>query len=118
VANRPQNNVKCKTVEKPLQRLHRQFSLTKNMKIDKNKLLLLLIAGTNQYDRKYDKTLSMHILNTAWNLPSRLLQEPNYDEMSYAIDILDFEYKVFDSTGEKYPTWVNKYFEWKSGSKK
>ncbi|KKS16512.1 MAG: hypothetical protein UU80_C0005G0011 [candidate division WWE3 bacterium GW2011_GWA1_41_8] len=55
----------------------------------------------------------MHILNTAWNLPDDMFNELTYDEMTYASEILDFEYGLYDANNEDYPKWVEKYFEWK-----
>ena len=86
-------------------------------KIDRTKFLLLLFAGTIQYDRKYKKTLSLHIMNCAYDLPESLFNQPNYNEFSYVANILDFEYGSFDATGDEYPEWVSDYFDWKSSGR-
>jgi len=86
--------------------------------VDRQKFMTLLFAGTVQYDRKYNKTLSLHIMNVAWNIPNKLFDEPEYDEMSYVCDILDFEYGTFDAMPEEYPDWVNRYYAWKAVPKK
>lgn len=93
------------------------LKLKNQTKIDKNRLLFLLLAGTIQEDRGHNKKLSMHIINSSFNLPIELLNEPGYDEYMYAMNILDFEYGVYDAVKEDYPNWVKRYETWKLNKK-
>lgn len=79
--------------------------------------IVILQTGALTFDRQYNKTIASGVVATGLKIPDSLFNEKDYDVQAYVNDILDFEYGLFDAAGEDYPTWVKKYFNWKTKHK-
>lgn len=80
----------------------------------KNNFVLIVQTGALTFDQKYNKRMAHSLVDVALNMPANLFSENYQSAYTYACDLLDFEYGLFDANNEEYPNWIKKYFKWKT----
>lgn len=85
-------------------------------KIDKKfrqQFVTIVQTGALTFDRRYNKRIAHELVYNAMIMPDELFTEEDYSPFTYACNLLDFEYGLFDKYEEEYPEWIEKYFKWK-----